>query len=569
MARLDCTGVTAVPIRSDSTYSLIRMGRSTVSRPSLTLVSALFLFLVLTSAGLAADIYVAQNAAGGDTGGDCTNAHSAAWFNTAGNWGTMPGQIGPGTTVHLCGTFTAASPNTTMLTVLGSGTAGNPITILFETDAQLTSPAWSANGAINLNSKSYIILDGGSNGSIVATANGTGLTYQQATSAIRNPNSGAASDITIKNFTISNIYHYLYDGSDVSSATASQCVLVQAVTDNILIYNNTMTQCGQAAIDITAAGSATTTNWQVYGNDLSQAVWLIDISGAGSSLFQNVLIHDNNLHDYDQYWDTADYMHGDPIFVRAPVSGSSYSGVYIYNNSFYGNATTHTTGYIFFSYNGSGASYVFNNTFRFNQNVASNGSIAAQWNGCGTIYVYNNTFDGTVGYPADWNRASLIGTSGGSGTPNTVVWKNNLHADLAGFNLSQGTLTSDYNVWFHVSLAPSYPIQAFYTNSTYYYYQPSDGSPNWTGLGYDTHSTASSADPKLTSSDQLQAGSSAIGAGTNLTSLCNSDPNLVPLCSDKAGRPRPASGAWDAGAYEYVSATTPNPPSNLKVTSVQ
>jgi hypothetical protein len=32
------------------------------------------------------------------------------------------------------------------------------------------------------------------------------------------------------------------------------------------------------------------------------------------------------------------------------------------------------------------------------------------------------------------------------------------------------------------------------------------------------------------------------------------------MCLDRAGNARPASGAWDIGAYEYVSSTDTTPP---------
>src|SRR2546427_3413307 len=92
-------------------------GRCVVMRPLLVML-VLLLFPSLSSA---ASTYVAQNAAGGNTGADCTNAHAATFFNTAANWGAGAGQIGAGTTVHLCGVIT------TELTAHGSGTNGSPI----------------------------------------------------------------------------------------------------------------------------------------------------------------------------------------------------------------------------------------------------------------------------------------------------------------------------------------------------------------------------------------------------------------------------------------------------------
>ncbi len=514
------------------------------------------------AAASAANIYIAQSAAGSADGSSCGNAYAYTFFNTSANWGGGNGQIGPGTTVHLCGTFTAGSPNTTMLTVQGSGANGNRVTVLFEANAQLSSPAWNVKGAINLNNKSYVTIDGGTNGSIIATANGTGLSYQQASHAISNPSGAATHDITIHGLTLNNIYHYAYNGSDVSTAQQSGCISLLSLTVDVSLYNNMISNCGQVAMDVIGNSSSTTSNWTIYGNDLSEAVWFVDISGASNTLLQSILIHDNKLHDWDQDWDAADAMHADPIFVRCPSSGCSYSDVYIYNNSFYGNASSHTTGYIFFSYTGSGTSYVFNNTFRVAQAVATNGSIAIPWTGCGTLEVFNNTFDESLTFGNGHDRAGNIGTAGGGLTPSVVTWRNNLGAGLFGFDLASGTLTSDHNVWYNVSVVGP-PNQAFKVDPNYYYYSPSDGIPNWQGLGYDSHSV--SGNPNLSSTDQLGSGSSAIGAGTNLTSLCNSDSNLAPLCLDKAGMSRPASGAWDAGAYQHAVGR-PNPPTNLSAT---
>src|SRR5215472_17868238 len=78
----------------------------------------------------------------GSAQGACTTSpQPPSFFNNAANWGTGPGQIGPGTTVHLCGTFSAPI-GTNILTAQGSGASGNPVTILFESGTVMTSPAF-------------------------------------------------------------------------------------------------------------------------------------------------------------------------------------------------------------------------------------------------------------------------------------------------------------------------------------------------------------------------------------------------------------------------------------------
>jgi hypothetical protein len=46
--------------------------------------------------------------------------------------------------------------------------------------------------------------------------------------------------------------------------------------------------------------------------------------------------------------------------------------------------------------------------------------------------------------------------------------------------------------------------------------------------------------------------SPAIGKGKNLSSYCTMAPSLQTLCQDWDGNPRPATGNWDIGAYQYA-----------------
>jgi hypothetical protein len=77
----------------------------------------------------ATGVYVAQSAAGAADGSSCTNARAYTFFNSASNWGSSPTQIGPGTTVHVCGAFSVSS-NSTVFTFHGSGSNGNPVRLL-------------------------------------------------------------------------------------------------------------------------------------------------------------------------------------------------------------------------------------------------------------------------------------------------------------------------------------------------------------------------------------------------------------------------------------------------------
>src|SRR5579872_2267748 len=118
------------------------------------LLAVMFVFCAVGFSA-AGDIYIAQNATGANTGADCADAHAASWFNSSSNWGSGSGKIGPGTTVHLCGTFTS------QMVGHGSGSSSSPITIHFESGAKISVPYCPTNGCMNLNGLSWITVDGG------------------------------------------------------------------------------------------------------------------------------------------------------------------------------------------------------------------------------------------------------------------------------------------------------------------------------------------------------------------------------------------------------------------------
>jgi hypothetical protein len=134
---------------------------------------------------------------------------------------------------------------------------------------------------------------------------------------------------------------------------------------------------------------------------------------------------------------------------------------------------------------------------------------------------------------------------------------------FAGYPEAKDSITaSDYNLWNEISYIKSNDT-AFCGGS---YTGPGCSSgfctyDGWKNLGYDVHSTT--GDPKLSGTYFPGLDSSAIGLGENLTNL-----GITALNSDKAGNPRPSTGPWDIGAYEYVpggDTTAPAAPTGLTV----
>ena len=145
---------------------------------------------VLASASVghasATNVYVSQNG-GSFSGGSACNGQttiSLAAFQGSSLWGGGATQIGPGTTVYICGAITV-SQNTNFFTFWASGTSGNPITIIWDTGAVVSSPYWptqGSGGAIYATNVAYVVINGGTNGVLQATANGSALANQQQTS---------------------------------------------------------------------------------------------------------------------------------------------------------------------------------------------------------------------------------------------------------------------------------------------------------------------------------------------------------------------------------------------------
>ena len=107
-----------------------------------------------TGTGPRSDIYVAQTYAGNNTGADCANAYGlmnngqSTFPNDPGYWigNTGVGIVGPGSTVHVCGT------TTTPVLAQGDGTSGSHITINFEA---------GATGSASANGHNFIDITGG------------------------------------------------------------------------------------------------------------------------------------------------------------------------------------------------------------------------------------------------------------------------------------------------------------------------------------------------------------------------------------------------------------------------
>ena len=522
--------------------------------------------LLSAAAAKASDIYIGQNPAGAGNGADCANAYPEKWFNTPSSWGNSAAQIGPGTTVHLCGTFTG-NANTTELTFLGSGTAGNVITLKFETGAILTSPAWSANGAIALNGQSYILIDGGTNGTIQNTANGTSgntgclngsCSISQDSRGIFNGGSGG-HDLEIRNLVIHHIYIRTPNSTDVTNGAHSGGIGLGNVGNNILIHNNQVSY-SNCNIEVDAMTTGTTTGWKIYNNTVHEANWNIEFGGHGTgSSLSGTLVFGNDVSGAEQWDTTADTFHHDGIFTFSVPSGMTQTNTFIYNNYFHGNWGFNVTSPLYLDNDGVGygdvmdGNYVFNNVFDGTGQSAHTANGQFYVFGTSNTYVFNNTF---VGNGAAGGKNDSGGAANVQAGATNYNFQNNIVVAFEAVIAVQDTSTLgtiDRNDYYNLVAANCCAF--FNYHGTWY-----NSIAAWQAAGHGDRNSSTS-DPKLSSGFVPQAGSSAIGLGTNLTQL-----GILALNSDRAAVPRPLIGAWDAGAYVSGSSglsNAPNAPTGL------
>jgi hypothetical protein len=503
----------------------------------------------------ATDVFIAQNSTGAGNGADCADALPVSWLNTAVNWGSGTTQIGPGTTAHLCGTFTGAV-GSTLFSVQGSGSNGSPITVKFEAGAILTSPAWSSIGAIQIIGQSYVTLDGGTNGIIQNSDNGTGLGHAQNSKGVY---VAGSSHIIVKNLNIANICQHTSSSDTTACQSSGVTDAGIKIDDNgpnssfITITQNTIHDT-YAGVDVFWNNSDH--DFSVDHNTVSRANWSLTAGGIGT--LTSLAITNNDLScvigSRCNWDDVANQFHHNGMIID-PGQNASIVG-FVVSNNFIHDINTCTAG-IFLDPSGNGGTpgvQIYNNVFYTTpgQQGPSNAWITlGEGAGAATIsgaFILNNTVTG----PGAQGLAAEL----------TATVKNNIFASTTyGEVLFSGFsgIASDYNDFYNLSGGMAAAGTIFPSVSA------------WTSaIGFDTHSITSN--PTLTSSFTLNAGSHAIGSGTNLTSLGIAGLNVgAPQTFGVGGScgtgcvPRPSSGAWDIGAYpkQSITAQAPNPPSGL------
>ena len=364
-------------------------------------------FIAIVSAGSAfgsaANIYITQT---GSPSGNCTtNVQTPAFVTNAANWGTGGSQIGPGTTVLFCGTFTLTT-GTSLASFLGSGTAANLITFQLDTGAVIQSPAMgsASSGAFNCSGKSYVAVDGGTNGIIQNTANGTGLANHQASQGLYFVN---CTNVIAKNLTIQNIYANLGSSSgatDTNGVNSDDILFDEGKSTNDQVLNNKLSSA-RTGINVDFDGGGDASNFVISGNTISDNGWSVNMGADNAaSTAAGVVIANNNISNWTNWQFPYSTYHTDGLILYNDVTGGSLLTFQIYNNYFTGTLGAGSpTGYIACGLMSTCA--IFNNLLMDTGTNACYGYIWLYGHN-GPDSVYNNTL---VGSSAASNIAVTLG----------------------------------------------------------------------------------------------------------------------------------------------------------------
>jgi hypothetical protein len=584
-----------------------------MNRPRNLVFAVMFvIFALLThlAHATATNFYVTPSgsAVGNCPAGTTSTPNVAFGSMSSSNWGTGTGQIGPGTTVLLCGTWNVTA-GAAGFQVLGSGSSGGGyITIQADTTFVMQSaylgslggelfsrscgPQASCLAGITVyGGRSYVILDGVGAGIIQNTANGTNLANQQSSVGIY---INGGDHIIVRGWTIQDIYLNAGSSSGATDTVGwySADIRVDNGATNLAVYNNTLlhahaglttdtngttgpnncpTPIGVTGATTPASVPAPSGNWGIclYNNTLSEHGWQILAGGQGTvNIFSNQEGDiGSNLGWLNWQFPTSTY-HQDGIFIWGDET--YLLTAYVYNNYSHGDlGQSSPSGHLYCASNDiSGTNASGCSLIAFNNVIVQTGS--TQWPNdakndqlisvdldsysiSGPVKLYNNTLvGGAYGLEMYTSGSSPQGGATAFTWENTI-WEPSIPGTATGWfdNSTNGgvvmsSVTAKDNVYYNGNKNP------WNLNST----NESTLSAWKTACSCDTGSLVSN--PLLNSNYTLQSGSPARGLGANLTSL-----GITALNYDIAGDARPSTGAWDAGAYQGQGTPNVTPPTGL------
>lgn len=334
--------------------------------------------------------------------------------------------------------------------------------------------------------------------------------------------------------------------------------------NGVVITNCEMTKM-KTAIGMFAQ-FGTLQNVEVVNCDIHNYItWGVDVAPQqpGDTL-KDITIRDTKIHDYAEFcqgnWaGSGEWPHTDGIFLRKAGIPSVWTNVRVFNNHFYcdgppGNGGTASI------YISQGASVIiYNNLFNQDSQTRMIGVSHANSDAFEQVVrIYNNTF--ISGAPA------IILDTETDPARRKVYIQNNIFRSTAGAAANGVMVTRlngveptvmDRNLYFDpgytvaTKYAAAFPAYSTFANLRAWYFCETNG------FYVDPKHVNAAASPPSARDFQLTSMSPAVNGGANLSAY---------FTKDRAGRNRPATGAWDIGAYQFDSGgSLPEPPLGLQL----
>ena len=500
------------------------------------MIFRLTFLLLLASVRLpAASWYVTQAGAGSQNGTSAGNAWSLAGLNSWTN-------IAAGDTVHLQGTFTNYASG---LVIGGSGTAGSPITILFDSGANFTAGYWPT--AINLNNQAYVVIDGGANGFIQATNNGTLLQTNDSKGVYGN---SCGSGIIVQNLVLSNLFNkfvFPVDTLSNSPPSVSGIYIGMNNANGTMVSNCVIRQAGNA---ITVNYSGNCTNCTIINNVASDVSFgcFVNCTAAGiaKGFYIGGLVVSNQA-TWDGTWQITNHVHNDGIIINGTPVNATNDAFIIERNLFGYNASQFMSSFIKVTPN-----WPIYSNMKIINNVMVNDNTNANLTNAGISSTENTNC--LIACNSIINIPGLSATNmpgikiGGDGTGNSITYltnnlffqcERNITTDVNFTNI----LGEDYNC-----LKTNYPAPydaAFYgQGGTFWSYT------DWTNhTKFEQHAQTATPSISLSTFGPAPGDTVLVGNGANLTALS--------ITNDYYGSNRPPSGPWTIGAVQGTNSYTP------------
>jgi hypothetical protein len=503
-------------------------------------------------------VFVAQSGAGDQSGeGSCSSAHPLSWLNSAGNWGAGSGKVAPGTTVDLCGTITES------IEVKGSGASGKPVEIKFMAGAKIAMggpTGCPGNGCINLGAGSeYITINGGSDGVIENTERGAKKDKSEA--ATTGVGGTSLKHVTVENLEIANLYVAEEGEKEPIGNTEIRGIFFRQGEPEFITISNDVVHDTGWAINVTVNGKSN--HVDIEGNVLYHDSH--GISPTGSSEGGNVgpVDIDHNHFYADGVWASSpglNHMDGLHCYTGNKGDGTRglhWNGLYIYDNTITMEGEYGVTAPVYLEGSsgpqcGDSTSnfWIFNNVLTgkgAGPKFALNNGLLSPYSG--EEHIFNNTLIGNK-----TTEGGCISLQGAGNTSANVRFENNV--------LTRCRTLIDAGI-SHLAargLAHNLYANGGRTNEAFVCRDPRRHEYYFSAftsfqacMGGDSRSIAASGaklDFAATAGvlGKPEAGSEALAHGANLTALCSATPKRA-LCENIDGQPRPATGAWNIGAY--------------------